>query len=65
MKEIKRFENSERLVRLTHNESENTYLVTIFAEKGKSRGETYKSLWWAQRMFLHFKNTPLDHLKLK
>ena len=65
MKEIKRFENGERLVRLTHNEIDNTYTVSIFTEGGKSKSETYKSLSWAERKFLDYKNNPLESLKIK
>ena len=65
MKEIKRFENSERLVRLTYNEINNIYTVSIFAEGGKSKSEIYKSLSWAERKFLDYKNAPLETLKIK
>ena len=65
MKEIKRFENSERLVRLTYNESSNTYTVTIFVDDGKNKSETYKSFFWAERKFLDYKNNPLEILKIK
>lgn len=65
MKEIKRFENSERLVKLTHNESDNTYCVAIFVEGGKSKSEIYKSLFWAERRFVEYKNNPLESLKIK
>lgn len=65
MKEIKRFENSERLVRLTHNEINNTYTVAILTEGGKSKSEIYKSLFWAERRFLDYKNNPLESLRIK
>lgn len=65
MKELKRFENSERLVRLTYNESDNTYTVSILTEGGKSKSEIYKSLFWAERKFLDYKSNPLESLKIK
>ena len=65
MKEIKRFENSERLVRLTYNESDNTYTVSIFAEGGKSKSEIYKSLFWAEKRFLDYKSNPLESLRIR
>lgn len=65
MKEIKRFENSERLIMLTQNENDNTYTVSILTEGGKSKSEIYKSLFWAERKVLDYKNNPLASLKIK
>ena len=64
MKEIKRYENSERLVKLIYNESDNTYSVTIFAEGGKNKSEIYKSQCWAERKFLDYKRNPLGSLRI-
>lgn len=65
MKDIIRFENSERLVRLTYNENDNTYAVAILTEGGKSKSEIYKSRSWAWRKFLDYRNNPLECLKIK
>lgn len=65
MKEIKRFENIERLVKIIYNENSEEYTVLILIKGGKSKGETYKSKKWAERKFLNFKNNPLESLKIK
>ena len=65
MKEIKRFESSERLVKLIYNEDGTEYTVLILTVDGKSKGETYKSKNWAERKFLDYKNKPLESLRIK
>ena len=65
MKELKRFENNERLVKLIYNEDSKEYTVLILTRDGKSKGEIYKSKIWAERKFLDYKNNPLESLRVK
>ena len=65
MKEIKRFENNERLVKLIYNVDSKEYTVLILTNDGKSKGKIYKSKKFAERKFLDYKNNPLKSLRIK
>ena len=64
MKTLKYFENSERLVRLIHDEENNRYDVFLSVRDGRDIGETYKLLPWAERKYLDYVNYPLSELGL-
>jgi hypothetical protein len=62
MRTIKEFENGERRVTLRHT-NDGQYSVSILTSDGKSKGTIYKSLGWAIRKFIEYKNNPLEAIK--
>ena len=63
MKTLDKFESGERIVKLSYNKFDNTYIVTLFASGGRSIGKIYKSLFYARIKFVDYKSIPLARVK--